>query len=570
MKTMRIREAFALDFEFHAPDGHRPRVICMVARELGGSGRVIRLDGDELYRRREAPFNTGPDSLVVAYYATAELGCFLELGWALPVNVVDLYVEFRNATNGRSRPHGCGLLGALAWYGLPPVDSFEKEAMRTLAMRGGPFTPTEMSALIDYCESDVDAVAALWKAMEPQIDNHSLLRGRYLKAAAHMERTGIPIDSPMLAKLNDRWSLLQDRFRKEADPAGEIWIDGHFSQQAFSLWLQKFGIVWPRLDTGQLSLSNRTFSDMAKIHPVLQPLHQIRQTLSCLKALGIVVGPDGRNRTLLSPFGSLSGRNQPSTTRFAFGPASWLRRLIRPEEGMALAYMDWCQQEFGISGCLSGDMAMQDAYLSSDPYLAFAMRAGAAPPNATKKSHEAIRDAFKTVVLGVGYGMSAFGLSAKLGVHLAEAEAMLEMHRRCYSTFWKWSQGASDYAQLSGAIHTRFGWRLHLTPNTKDRTIRNFPAQGNGAEMMRLAAIDAVEAGIRVCAPVHDAFLIESTIENIEHDVARMRACMARASANVLGGFRLQSDAEIIRFPSRFGEDKHSRLWNVAMEVVNQ
>ena len=84
-----FREIWACDFEFSAPDGERPTPLCMVAIELK-SGREIRLWADELARLPEAPFNTGPDSLFVAFYASAELGCFLALNWPLPVRVLDL------------------------------------------------------------------------------------------------------------------------------------------------------------------------------------------------------------------------------------------------------------------------------------------------------------------------------------------------------------------------------------------------------------------------------------------------------------------------------------------------
>ena len=53
------------------------------------------------------------------------------------------------------------------------------------------------------------------------------------------------------------------------------------------------------------------------------------------------------------------------------------------------------QQEFGIAAALSGDPLMMEAYRSGDPYLAFAKQAGAAPPDATKATHKAVRDQFK-------------------------------------------------------------------------------------------------------------------------------------------------------------------------------
>ena len=70
---------------------------------------------------------------------------------------------------------------------------------------------------------------------------------------------------------------------------------------------------------------------------------------------------------MLSPFRAKTGRNQPSNSQFIFGPSTWLRGLIKPEPGRAVAYVDWSQQEFGIAASLSGDAAMMDAYRIGRP-----------------------------------------------------------------------------------------------------------------------------------------------------------------------------------------------------------
>src|SRR5262249_22372357 len=155
-----------------------------------------------------------------------------------------------------------------------------------------------------------------------------------------------------------------------------------------------------------------------------------------------------------------TGRNQPSNTKFIFGPSVWLRGLIKPPDGRAVAYVDWSQQEFGIAAALSGDRAMQQAYLSADPYLAFAKQAGHVPPDATKETHSAKRDLFKSRILGVQYAMGEATLARRIGKPPAVARQLLELHRRTYRTFWRWSDGAVDYALLGGRLHTAFGWQV--------------------------------------------------------------------------------------------------------------
>jgi hypothetical protein len=126
-------EIWAVDFEFGAEAGENPDPVCLVAWELR-SGRKVRLWRDEFGRL--PPYATGPDGLFVAYYASAEIGCHLALGWPVPERVLDLFTEFRNLTNGTTTVSGAGLLGALAYYGLDRIGTVEKDEMRDLVLRG--------------------------------------------------------------------------------------------------------------------------------------------------------------------------------------------------------------------------------------------------------------------------------------------------------------------------------------------------------------------------------------------------------------------------------------------------
>src|SRR5262249_51788686 len=155
---------------------------------------------------------------------------------------------------------------------------------------------------------------------------------------------------------------------------------------------------------------------------------------------------------------------------FIFGPSVWLRGLIRPEPGRAVAYVDWSQQEFGIAGALSGDTAMMEAYRSGDPYLAFAKQAGAVPPDATKASHGEIRDLFKSCGLAVLYGMGAEALAKRINQPVAKARELLALHRQTYPDYWRWSGAAVDHAMLHGSLRTTLGWEVHAGPEAKPQS----------------------------------------------------------------------------------------------------
>jgi hypothetical protein len=718
-----FRRVWLVDFEFTAPPGSQPTPICCVAREIR-SGRLSRLwlaDG----AAGAAPYGTGPADLFVAYYASAELGCYLSLGWDFPVRILDLYAEFRCMTSGLALPFRRDLLGALASFGLDGLTTAEKEGIRQLAIRGGPFTEAERLALLDYCQTDVDALMKLLPAMLPRIDlPRALLRGRYMAAAARIERAGVPLDVDTLARLQQHWPRIKGGLIAEVDrdygvfvPTGQrylnpdsafgaavfreaaAWgVDPHrladaadfvwkewrqstaegrearlaarrvtgltprqidlweeegrdystfpglddtarelagrfpalglgrgytseggadetdhaaglwdvlrrpeesrprhhpeilrqaaemvaaspagredfrpmsFSEARWAGYLARKGIPWPRLESGELALDDDTFREMARAYPAeVGPVRELRHTLSQLRLNALTVGPDGRNRVLLSAFQSRTGRNQPSNAKFVFGPSTWLRSLIRPGPGRAVAYVDWGAQELGIAASLSGDREMQTAYQSGDPYLYLACRAGAVPPGASKKTHAAEREQFKVVSLGVLYGLSADGLARRLNVPPCRGRELLLAHRETFRRFWEWSDRVETQAMLTGRLRTVFGWAVHVGPDANPRSLRNFPMQAHGAEMMRLACCLTTERGIQVCAPVHDALLVEGPADSIEDVVARTQEAMREASELVLPGFPLRTDAKVVRYPDRYEDERGQRMWETVQRLL--
>ncbi len=560
----KFERVWAMDFEFQQQPGEVPTVHCLVARCFR-TGQTVR----QWISEDSTPFRFGQNDLLVAYFASAELGCFLSLGWELPKHVLDLYCEWRAQTNGLSV--GRGLLDAAMTFGLDVMESSEKSTMRDLAIRGAPFTDDEQRALVDYCEQDVITTSKLLEQMLPTIDlERAILRGGYMVSVARMENTGIPIDVGTLSRLKSGWSDVVQHLVHKVDPICDVFEGTSFRTERFARYLVKHDIAWPRLDSGKLALDDDTFRQMAKRHPLeIGRFHELRHTLGQMRLSDLAVGSDGRNRVMLSPFATKTSRNAPSTSRFVFGPSTWLRSLIRPKQGRAVAYVDWKQQEFGIAGALSQDSNMVEAYASGDPYLAFAIQSGSVPPTATKQTHGAQRALFKICVLAVAYGQTEWGLAHAINKSPVHARELLRLHQRTYPKFYQWSQRAVDSAILNGEIQSVFGWKLRVGQDTKPRTLQNFPAQSNGAEMMRIAAILLHQAGIQVCAPIHDAFLVEGPADEIQDVVETARSCMRRASEIVLDGFPLDTDFEVVTYPDRYSDERGETMWKAVSELID-
>ena len=105
-------------------------------------------------------------------------------------------------------PCGNGLLGALAIRGLAHIDAGEKEEMRQLVLGQTDYSDAERAAILAYCMSDVDALAALLPTLPIELP-FALLRGRYGAAVARMERAGIPIDVELYSRVVENWEALK-------------------------------------------------------------------------------------------------------------------------------------------------------------------------------------------------------------------------------------------------------------------------------------------------------------------------------------------------------------------------
>lgn len=566
-----------VDTEFFGEDGDHKTPVCLVVKELL-SGRVARYWMDKLHEMDRPPFDIGPSSLFVGYFTSAEFSVFLALGWDLPINIFDCFAEFRCRTNGNALPFRNGQLGALAYFGITDVDQSNKDMMRSRILSGGPWSPNEQGLILDYCQSDVDGLAKLFTHMlnswplSPVELEQAMARGRYLVAVAQMEHLGIPIDVEMLNLMRDNWEEIKQALISKTDHAYGVFENGSFRRSLFEAYIEKNKLAWPRLNSGELKLDKDTFKQMATRYSDLSELYELRKTLAEMRQIKLTVGADGRNRTLLSPFQSKTGRNQPSTTKFIFGLPAWVRSLIKPEAGTALAYLDFSSQEIAIAACLSGDDALWQAYASGDPYIQFAIDADLAPRGATKHSHKQERDACKVIMLGVQYGMSAFGMAQGAGIHILEAQELLQRHKDVYRKFWIWAEHNAAAGLAGMELHTVYGWRIRASAGTaaKENTFLNWPMQANGAEMLRLACIAVQEAGIKICAPVHDAILIEVPADGVDEYVKNAQKLMRKASAWVLGGGReCRVDADVVCWPDRYIDGRGAAMWAFIQSQLN-
>jgi len=580
-----FKEIWVVDFEFYGGAGNPPIPVCYCAYEIYSKKSIKHwlLDSKNL----NPQYSTKDNAVFIAYFASAEMGCHIALNWDHPRYIVDLFAEFRNNTNGKDIPSGRNLLGACINYGVGGGDATLKDSMRDRILQGPPFIESEKNQILDYCMKDVDLTKNLFLAMRSSIDiQRALLRGRYMWAVAKMEFNGIPIDTEALDNLKKYWELIKIKLIEKVDAIYGVYEGTTFKLNKFEEFLIKNKIPWEFTSKGHPKTDENFMKDQSKAYPLLKPLQELRFSLSQLKLNDLEIGKDGRNRTLLSPFGAKTGRNLPSSSKFIFGNAVWLRHLIKPFKGHALAYIDYDQQEIGIAAALSNDKNLSQAYSSGDPYINFAIQSGVVPPGATKDSHSDMRELFKTCMLGINYGMHDITFAKRANLSVAKARELYSMHHAVFRTYWNWIQDYMDTGQIAGCVYTKYGWKYHtiglFKPDKKlnseeekkkykdslRNTLQNFPMQGNGADILRVAICLCLENGIKVIAPVHDAILIESTIDDIEKDAAKASKIMTIASQHVIK-FPLTTDVKIIKYPDRYTDKRGSLMWNSIGEIIN-
>jgi DNA polymerase I-like protein with 3'-5' exonuclease and polymerase domains len=210
---------------------------------------------------------------------------------------------------------------------------------------------------------------------------------------------------------------------------------------------------------------------------------------------------------------------------------------------------DYSSEEFLIAALESGDKKMVAAYLTGDPYLAFAKDAKAAPASATKKSHGKIRTRFKSTVLGVSYLMGAKALARKLtadtGIPHTEEEAqeLIDLFAEAYSTYDDYRSDIVEEYYYEGYLMLDDGWMMG-PDNDNFRSIANMPIQGMGAVVLRKAVKYVQEAGLEIALTLHDAIYVEHDSDDLSA-VDTLVECMLRAFKDCYEGSPMQDIANI-------------------------
>lgn len=483
---------------------------------------------------------------------------------------------------GKGSPH-YGYAGAVFRLLNERVDTAHKTKMRDLIISDpDTFTDEQKEAILNYCSSDIKYLPRLQARMYEETQkmlgkkgmkdyvSHTQLRGEYAARTGVMVDLGYPIHVEWVRNFSRSvedilTEIIEDILEQFPDlqPWRKEKNKGYvMSQSVLRSWIvaQKLP-EWELTDGGksgvrQLSLSleawtkyfnyshefprNNFGSQMVRYLKAKQSLYGFVEartpssTKKKKKKFWDAVGPDGRVRPYFGIYGAQSGRSQPSSTGFIPLKSAWMRSMISPPTGYALASIDWSSEEFLLSALISKDPKMLAAYETGDVYLAFAKEIGLVPKDGKREDYQFERDVCKSTVLGLSYLMTNIGLAIKLTADTGklhtedQAEQLVQAFAAAYDIFAEYREEIVDnYRNVDNHLILPCGWAMG-PDNRNHRSIANMPIQGMGSSIMRKAVALAQDAGLDVVYTLHDALTIQYRL----HDYAaidKLAECMDEA-----------------------------------------
>jgi len=567
----------AYDYEYSQTPGNNPNPVCVTYKDLK-TGKITQQW--LLGRKQKSPFPVA-STLFICHYAVAEVSCDIVRGITKPTFIFDSFVEEKKMLNGKIKV-GFGLLDTCERYNIKGVMSeAHKTLWRDTIINNFPnYSDEEQQGILKYNLEDVLTNEKLFYAQLEklsfknnnyhQIVSQACFHGRSMGVCAQIEHNGIPVNLEIYNDLDKHYEEVK---KLEIDSLTKVFdcYDGDkFSNKKFAAAIEKEGLLerWPKTEKGRLKTDDRTIYRFAEVSPAIQQYRASKFIIESRKLKGYEIGKDGRSRTSLNMFGQSTGRTNVSTATNPFGAPRRMRTMIGTTKNKILVYADFKSQEAVIQAQLSQDQNMIAAVKSGDPYLHTAKLVGAIPQDATRKSHEKIREIYKQSFLAISYGQTPFGLKNKLGVPIANATYIHAAIIKAYSDYQIWIQSLKDFAMRRGYLITKYGWRYWLSDRelVNPRQLGNWPIQSHGSEILRRAMIELDDAGFEISMIIHDAILIHMDRKDCRIKIEALKKIMSAAAYEVIGS-EIEVDSQLIKETYQ-QKGEHKEMWDNLYEKL--
>ncbi len=520
---------------------------------------------------------------------------------------------------------------------------FDKAEMYTLILSRNDWTPAELLKIFEYCLDDARVLWALWDAIKafhadvrsPWTMKSALYRGRCIRAAAVMQHScrGIPVDTTWIAKVyaSKREILAQSVKDIEAKYGFPLYrMNGDAASVDLAqcaAFARHWGIPWRITATGKTSmqkdyieqLSQEDRSDLIDAFgescPSLKDFKSLRDLERNLSKNPWLEGDPKRYEPPLVQNGyvpiaevvasaTVTGRSKMLRSHLQ-NQTPLFRTMICGNDEEAYIGADWSQQEIVLALHYFPDARLREAFeklpprfeddpkeengeyypLKRDIYTNLAIMAGAINPTMPYSERRIARQGFKSVQLGVGYGMAAAALGRKLFADInagkdkpvitlreamERAQTILKWHKRTFREYWKGVARFVTEARRTGHYVSCDGWVYFVHRHTKSTQLQNLRMQCNGAAMMRRAILECEKRGLQFVAEHHDAIYITAPHDEMNYREAQLVDVMNEASTAIIGNdLKISVDIKHFGKGEQYSDTRADALKQLIEEKLN-
>ena len=422
-----------------------------------------------------------------------------------------------------------------------PVEGFTFDtalAAYLLDANDGDYSLPRISAKYLNRELDVaQAIFELYSVLDEKLDELGMTKLYYevelplCRVLADMEASGFYVDRKALydfgESLNDGIAQMQAGIWAHAGHEFNI----NSPKQLGEVLFEELMLPSGKKTKSGWSTNADVLEKLRGKHPIIDEILEYRMLtkLKSTYADGLlkVIAPDGRIHTNFQMTVTATGRLSSTEPNLQNIPVrkklgAQIRKMFVASPGKVLVDADYSQIELRLLAHISGDKAMQEAFLSGEDFhTVTASRVFGVPLDEVTP---ALRSRAKAVNFGIVYGISAFSLAQDIGVYPSEAKAYMEAYLDKYHGVRDYMKSIVEKAKADGYVDTLFARRRYL-PELKsanfnvrsfgERVALNMPIQGTAADIIKIAMVNVhrrlaeerLEA--KLILQVHDELIVE-------------------------------------------------------------
>jgi DNA polymerase-1 len=440
------------------------------------------------------------------------------------------------------------------------------------------FDAVNIEAATNYAAEDADFTLRLYEILKPQLVAAKLLKvyetidKPIIPAIVAMERAGIAIDTKKLAALSQMMMEKIARLEKEIYRLAGMEFAIGSPKQLGEVLYEKLLLAGGKKSakSGAYTTDAETLEALATqghtiAQKVLEWRHMSKLKSTYTDALPEDISPKtGRIHTSFSLAVTTTGRLSSSDPNLQNIPIrTELGREIREAfvaaPGCLLLSADYSQIELRLLAHMADIPSLKDAFHhGADIHAITASQMFGVPVNQVDSD---LRRKAKTINFGIIYGISAHGLSVRLGIPRGEAANYIERYFAQYPGIREYMDRTVQFARAHGYVSTLFGRKVHVRNiNAKQANLRNFseraainaPLQGTAADIIKRAMVEIHGlltspagrgrnlppqilgeglVGARLLLQVHDELVIEVPEAEAEALAPKVKAVMERAAS---------------------------------------